>query len=407
MRPASQRPAEASPRRRPARVGEMACLPLFFPMKGRRAVVAGGTDAAAWKAELLAAVGADVHVYAERPGVCLEELLEKGCPAGTANHHPHPWSPACLSGAALAIADAASTGEARAFWCAARAASVPVNVIDKPKYCEFQFGSIVNRSPVVIGISTNGAAPILGQAIRRRIETLLPPSFKEWAALAGAVRSRVLERLSSGPERRSFWERFTDLAFSSTSPPETMDKGDLEVLLAGAEDAASGKVTFVGAGLGDAEDLTLRAVRALQSADIILFDDTIDDSVLELARREARRVLVSTKGNQEYNAQKDICGLMVSLANQGSHVVRLHADDPMTIAFARKMMERQARENIPVAIIPALPAVSSIGLRGDFSTGECAAANRSLSATTKTHRANLSEAVDWNETASRANPPML
>ena len=97
------------------------------------------------------------------------------------------------------------------------AAKVPVNVVDKPSYCDFRFGTIVNRSPVVIGISTDGAAPILGQAIRRRIETLLPPALSQWAALAARVRGAVMERLAPGPLRRAFWERFADSAFTTTN----------------------------------------------------------------------------------------------------------------------------------------------------------------------------------------------
>ena len=111
------------------------------------------------------------------------------------------------------LADIEDDAEAQAFACAARAAGVPVNVIDKPAFCQFQFGSIVNRSPVVIGISTDGAAPILAQAIRRRIETLLPASLAAWGALAREIRDTVMSRLAKGAPRRQFWEQFAERAF--------------------------------------------------------------------------------------------------------------------------------------------------------------------------------------------------
>ena len=121
--------------------------------------------------------------------------------------------------AARASADCESDNEARAFSGAARAAGVPFNVIDKPAYCQFQFGSIVNRSPIILSISTDGAAPILAQAIRRRVETLLPPSLKDWAMLAQTVRATVNSQLEPGPKRRAFWEQFVDRCFSSTKAP--------------------------------------------------------------------------------------------------------------------------------------------------------------------------------------------
>ncbi|PVB60012.1 hypothetical protein DCO57_19315 [Labrenzia sp. 011] len=207
----------------------MASLPLFFPLAGRKVVVAGGTEAAAWKAELLVAAGAEVHVHAVELDAAFDALSAAGSRGGRLVHHAGPWVPDSLDGAALAIADAESDGEAQSFVCAARKAGVPVNVIDNPAFCDFQFGSIVNRSPVVIGISTNGVAPILGQAIRRRIETLLPEALQTWAGLAGKLRSGALAMLKAGQERRRFWERFSDLAFSGRMAPE--ESGGLQAAL--------------------------------------------------------------------------------------------------------------------------------------------------------------------------------
>ena len=211
MKPVLRKPAEGAP----PRLAALAKLPVFLDLAGKRAVVSGGTAAAAWKAELLAAAGAHVAVHAEDAGHEMLALVERGAAAGTIEIIARPWSAGELAGAAIAIADAGSEPEAQAFWCAARAAGVPVNVIDKPAYCQFQLGSIVNRSPVVVAISTDGAAPILGQAIRRRIETLLPPALAAWGRLAKSVRGDVALRLRAGGQRRAFWERFSAAAFGS------------------------------------------------------------------------------------------------------------------------------------------------------------------------------------------------
>ncbi|MEL7528453.1 MAG: SAM-dependent methyltransferase [Pseudomonadota bacterium] len=334
----------------------LASLPLFFPLRGRKVVLAGGTDAAAWKAELLAAAGAEVHVYAD----CLDEtfaaLLSSGSVKGRFVHHQRIWGTDCFEGAAMAIGDAASDGEAQAFYCAARAAGVPVNVIDRPAFCEFQFGSIVNRSPVVIGISTNGVAPILGQAIRRRVETLLPVGLRDWAALAGRVRASVLSTLSAGSERRRFWESFTDLAFSSRTVPDADDEHAVDALLDEAGAAHAGRVTIVGAGPGDAEHLTLKAMRTLQSADVILFDNQVDDTVLELARREAKRMLVGRNGTPE-TAEEDIRDRMVMLARQGKHVVRLKSGDPVSCEDTQEDLKRLEDAGIPASLVPGVFAV--------------------------------------------------
>ncbi len=359
-----------SPRRRDAareRMGALATLPVFYKLKGKKVLVAGGSDAAAWKADLLAAAGAEVHVYAETLDPVFSGLITAPGVSGTYTWHRRSWSGDCFAGMRIAICDAESDGEAQAFYCAARKAGVAVNVIDKPAWCEFQFGSIVNRSPAVIGISTDGAAPILGQAIRRRIETLIAPSVAGWAALAQSIRTAVNDRLAPGPDRRAFWESFVDRAFGTepavSAVEELLDRADA-IRLAGS--GQTGRVTLVGAGPGDAELLTLKAVRALQAADVILFDDLVSGEVLELARREAKRMLVGKRGGRESCRQEDINDTMVKLARAGKHVVRLKGGDPMIFGRAGEEIARLEAEGIPVTVVPgitsALAMASQLGV---------------------------------------------
>lgn len=394
---------------RAARVAPLAKLPVFWSLEGKQAVVAAGTDGAAWKAELLAACGAEVHVYCQEEdlGDAMRALIDGAAsrcepliplpgpsprqdgekeyastspfplpasgervrvkgksqdkPVWSIVHHPHAWHAGIFSGNALALADCETEEEAQAFHDAARAAGVPVNIIDKPAFCQFQFGSIVNRSPVVVAISTDGAAPILAQAIRRRIETLLPPALKPWAELAQSLREKANTLLTTPQSRRNFWERFVDRAFSGNHAPE---ESDSQVLLADAErlavEPAHGHVTLVGAGPGDAELLTLKAVRALQSADVILFDDLVSAEVLELARREARRMLVGKRGGRESCRQEDINDTMLALAKAGKRVVRLKSGDPMIFGRAGEEIAFLERHGISCDVVPGITAASAM-----------------------------------------------
>ena len=335
MRIVSKRPSE------PARVAPLSVLPVFLDLRGKRAVVAGGSDAAAWKAELLAAAGAQVHVHAPAAELSGEfARLFAGDP-GSFVHHDGIWSEEMLVGAAAAIADAGSEEEAAAFAEAARRAGVPCNVIDRPEFCSFQFGSIVNRSPVVVGISSSGAAPILAQAIRRRVETLLPAALAEWAALAQRLRAEVTERLKPGGERRAFWEAFVDRAFGpAPEPDEEVGLGRETSRIAAPQ--PRGRVTLVGAGPGDAELLTLKAVRALQAAEVIFFDAGVSADVLELARREAKRILV---GRDPEGSVRE----MAALAKAGKRIVHLQPGD-----VSSRDTARLGTEGITVEIVPGI-----------------------------------------------------
>ena len=392
MKLVSRKPAEAGPNR----LQPLAKLPVFFDLGGKRAVLAGGSAGAAWKAELLAAAGARVDIYATEPSDEMHALLERGAAAGELVLHERPWSIAVFAGAAIAVGDFDEAAEAKAFRCAARAAGVPVNTVDKPETCDFLFGSIVNRSPIVVGISTDGAAPILGQAVRRRIETLLPPALADWAAKARAIRAAVMERLKPGGERRTFWEAFADRAFGP-SPGATTD-AELAGLIAaatGSPGAASGRVTLVGAGPGDPELLTLKAVRALQSADVILFDDLVSEGVLELARREAKRMLVGKRGARESCSQSDINALMLSLARQGKHVVRLKSGDPMVFGRAGEEIAQLRAAGIPVAIVPGITAAQGLAASLGVSLTHRDHAQAVTLATGHSRRGELPDTIDW------------
>jgi uroporphyrin-III C-methyltransferase/precorrin-2 dehydrogenase/sirohydrochlorin ferrochelatase len=290
--------------------------------------------------------------------------------------------PADLAGAALAVAAAEDEAEAADVLAAATAAGVPVNVVDKPAFSTFQMGAIVNRSPLVVGISTSGTAPVLGQAVRSRIEALLPAGFARWGEAAGAWRAE-LGRLRLDPaQRRRFWEAFADLALRA--PERTPDHADLDALLRAVHSAASaragtrslGHVTLVGAGPGDPELLTLKAVRALRSADVILFDDLVAPEILDFARREARRLLVGKTGHRPSCKQDDINALMVCLAEAGKRVVRLKAGDPMIFGRAGEEIDALERAGIAFDVVPGISAAQGAAASLEVSLTERGLARR-------------------------------
>lgn len=390
----------------PARMEPLAKLPVFFALEGKRVVLAGGSDGAAWKAELLVACGAQLEIYCPEHELSdtfkaiLAEDQGKANPVMT--HHDHPWHIGIFTNAAMALGDCESDEEAKAFYCAAKAAGVPVNVIDKPAFCQFQFGSIVNRSPVVIAISTDGAAPILAQAIRRRIETLLPPALKSWAEIAQSIREAINHRLRPGTERRTFWEAFVDRVFREQPEAETSEQliADAQAIAASqARHGGAGKVTLVGAGPGDAELLTLKAVRALQAADVILFDDLVSADVLELARREAKRMLVGKRGGRESCKQEDINATMISLAKSGKRVVRLKSGDPMIFGRAGEEIESLEREGIAVEIVPGVTSATAMAARLGASLTHRDHAQSVRFVTGHSRKGELPADLDWSKLA--------
>jgi len=292
------------------RMAPLARLPVFLKLDGKRAVVAGGSPAAAWKAELLSAAGATLDVYADNP--CPELCaLATAPPRGSITVHDRAWAPADLNGAAIAVGDF-DESEAARFVAAAHDAGAQVNVIDKPAFCDFAFGAIVNRSPLVIGISTDGAAPVFAQAVRSKLETLIPRGFARWAEAALDWRARVQALGVSFHVRRRFWETFAARAFAR--PDHTPDQTDFDTALAVTHDGTSGAVVFIPTS-GDPDLLTLRAVRALQSADVILFDRDVGAAILDFARREARKMMIG--------ADDEIEDISIALAKSGRRVVRL------------------------------------------------------------------------------------
>ncbi|HEU5444356.1 MAG TPA: siroheme synthase CysG [Pseudolabrys sp.] len=385
------------------RLGPLARLPVFLSLEGKRAVVAGDSAAAAWKAELLSASGERVDVYAT--DVCDElQQLAADPPRGAIVIHRCKWSADNFDDAAIAVGAFEDDDGAAEFAAAARSAGVPVNVIDKPAFCDFSFGAIVNRSPLVIGISTDGAAPVFAQAIRTKLEALLPKGFADWAAAAARWRGALKLAGLSFAARRRFWQVFT--AHAVTHPDRAPAQADFDSFVAEVKglgaSVESGSVTLVGAGPGDPELLTLRAVRALQSADVILFDDLVSREVMDFARREARKMLVGKTGFGPSCTQDDINSLMVSLAKQGKRVVRLKGGDPLIFGRAAEEMAACEAANIAVDVVPGITSVQGAASRLGIALTDRKKARRLQYVTGHAKHGGLPADVDWKSLADPA-----
>ncbi|MEM7739862.1 MAG: siroheme synthase CysG [Pseudomonadota bacterium] len=340
-------------------VQALSVLPVFFDLQGKTVLFAGFGEGAFWKLQLVLAAGAVVELAASVHGPEIETLVKQH--PDCIRILPRDWVPNDFQSKVLAIGAFDDETDAESFYRAARHAGVPANVIDKKEFCDFQFGSIVNRSPVVVSVSTSGAAPALTQVIRARIEALLPTELGLWATVAEAVRGHIKRRVPDASERRRLWQAFAHAAWVEPASKAHRFFDNLD-----PHQKRKGHVTLVGAGPGAGDLLTLRAVRAMQTADVILFDDLIADDVLDLARREAKRMLVGKRGHRASCRQEDINALMIDLAKKGKRVVRLKSGDPMIFGRAGEEIAALEADDISVEIVPgvtaALAAASSLGV---------------------------------------------
>ena len=341
----------------PPRIGALSRLPLFFALDGKRALVAGGA-AAIWKAELLAAAGAEVAMFFE-PNPDNLRGLEAAGPAGKLVVHNRRWRREDFHGIAFAVCACDDDKDAERFVAAAHAAGALVNVVDKPACCDFTFGAIVNRSPLVIGISTDGAAPAFAVAIRAWLEALIPGSFAQWVRAARQWRKTTRITALSRARRMRFWAAFARhaMACSHREPAEADFDKCLQVSQIVDRTACEGSVVIAGAGPGDPELLTLRALRALQSADVVFFDDRVAQEILDFARREAQRIRVGISNRGLSCKQEDVNAMMIALARRGKRVVRLKGGDPMIFRPPDDELAACRTAQIPVEIVPGISAV--------------------------------------------------
>jgi uroporphyrin-III C-methyltransferase/precorrin-2 dehydrogenase/sirohydrochlorin ferrochelatase len=338
----------------------MEFFPVFLRLQGCRALIVGGGEVAARKVGMLRRAGAAVTVVA--PQMCPE--LERHAATGAVEHRSATFDAGQLADAALVIAATDDQDVNRAVALAARAARIPVNVVDAPALCTFISPAVIDRSPILIALSSGGAAPVLVRLLRERLETLIPAAYGRLARLAQAFRDVVKQRIGSLTARRRFWERvfrgvIPELVFSGQDARAQRELVR-ELNEPYAAPAQTGEVYLIGGGPGDPELLTLRALRLLQQADVIVHDHLVSDAVLDLARRDAQRIYVGKESGRHTLPQGEVSALLVALAQQGRRVARLKGGDPYVFGRGGEEAELLAENGILFQVVPGITAACGI-----------------------------------------------
>jgi len=327
-------------------------FPIFVDLDRQPVLLVGGGEQAAQKLRLLAKTTAVVRIVA--PELCSE--LAEAVAAGRAEWHSRAFHPDQLQGCRLVYAAVDDLALAARVAFAARARGIPVNAIDRPQLCSFITPAIVDRDPVVVAIGSEGTAPVLVGRIRAMLEAQLPQQLGRLAGYAQGLRRRIARHFGDGRARRAFWKRFFDGPASAAVLADDSDRAAMLVEEAIAGTEPQGSVALVGAGPGDPDLLTLEAHRSLQAADVLVVDRLVDPRVVELARRDARRIFVGKVPGGPSTSQERINAILVEEALAGNRVVRLKGGDPFVFGRAVEEIEAVEAAGIEVTIVPGVTA---------------------------------------------------
>ncbi|UZJ59033.1 siroheme synthase CysG [Pseudomonas sp. KU26590] len=334
----------------------MEFLPLFHNLRGAQVLVVGGGEIALRKSRLLADAGAVLRVVAPEIGAEVRELIERS----GGEQILRGYTESDLNGCVLIIAATDDEPLNAQVSADARQRGVPVNVVDAPALCSVIFPAIVDRSPLVIAVSSGGDAPVLARLIRAKLETWIPPTYGHLAGLAARFRHQVKGLFPNVQQRRAFWE---DVFQGPIADRQLAGQGaEAERLLRAKIDGdappTTGEVYLVGAGPGDPDLLTFRALRLMQQADVVLYDRLVAPAILDLCRRDADRVYVGKQRADHALPQDQINQQLVDLAKQGKRVVRLKGGDPFIFGRGGEEIEELAAHGIPFQVVPGITAAS-------------------------------------------------
>jgi uroporphyrin-III C-methyltransferase / precorrin-2 dehydrogenase / sirohydrochlorin ferrochelatase len=337
----------------------MQALPIFFNIRNRPCVVIGGGDVATRKVSMLLKASAAITLYS--PEICheLQAMVEDGkIQYVSASFLPNQLKDACM---VIAATDDEQVNIAVSE--AAKAQNIPVNVVDAPQLCTFTMGSIIDRSPVVIAISSEGNAPVLARYIRAKIETMLPATYGRIADIAGEFRDIVKAKFTTTQARRIFWEGVLQGSFVERvlSGQEEAARKQLADLISDADTAKNqGEVFLVGGGPGDPDLLTFRALRLMQQCDVCVYDKLVSPEVMELVRRDAELIYVGKSRDQHTMPQEEINELLVKLALQGKRVLRLKGGDPFIFGRGGEEIETLMQHCVPFQVVPGITAANGV-----------------------------------------------
>lgn len=331
-------------------------LPVFVKLKDAPCLVVGGGEVAARKVGLLLRAGGRVTVVSPECGPAVGELAQQGRVAFRCK----PFEPGDLDGFTLVVSATSNGVVNEQVAAAATQRNIPVNVVDHPELCSFIVPAIVDRDPVIVAVSTGGASPVLARLIRSRLEALLPAAYGRLAEAAERIRARVKDVIRDSTARRRFWEDalqgpVAELVFAGRQDEAESLLGTLLERQAGE---TPGMVSLVGAGPGDPDLLTLRALRIMQEADVVVYDRLVSPEIMRLVRTDAERIYAGKRRDDHTMPQHEINELLARLAGEGRHVVRLKGGDPFIFGRGGEEIERLMDAGIPFQVVPGITAAA-------------------------------------------------
>ena len=334
-------------------------LPIFINIRNSNCLVVGGGKVAIRKIDLLLHAGARIMVVAPK----LDTELLKKLDQGIFTYHAETFTPAHLKNITLVIAATNNLIVNKCVSDAAKKFCIPVNVVDNPDLCSFIMPSIIDRSPVMIAVSSSGKSPVLARLLRAHLETIIPEAYGRLATYAANFRERVKQHFSHPEKRRLFWEKelqgpFAEMVFAGKDE----DAQDyLEQSLSDETDEIPlGEVYLVGAGPGNPDLLTFRAMRLMQQADVVVYDRLVSPEILNMVRRDAQRIYAGKEQRNHSMSQESINELLVRLAKENKRVLRLKGGDPFIFGRGGEEIEMLASFGIPFQVVPGITAASGV-----------------------------------------------
>ncbi len=377
----------------------MKAFPLFVELDGQPVVLVGGGQAAVAKARLLISAGARLTVVAEE----LADDFYAWAHEGLVRIKRRAVQELDIETSRLVVS--ASEDNATDQWVSAvsRRIKVPVNVVDKPTLSSFSVPAILERGPITLGISSGGTAPVLAQRLRAELEAILPRSLAELSLFVERHQKEARIAFPDARARRAFWDDVLDGPIAEAVKEGAFDQAERLIAERLAEPAAAtpqGQVALVGAGPGDPQLLTLKALQLLQRADVIVHDKLVTDEVLDLARREAHRIYVGKAPGKPSKTQDEINALLVELAQGGDRVVRLKGGDPFIFGRGGEELAALREAGIPVEIVPGITAAAACAASAGFPLTQRGLASSVTFVSGQAAESGTLPDLDWGRLAS-------
>ena len=330
-------------------------LPIFADVRNKLCLVVGGGEVAKRKAGVLLEAGASVRVVAPQiePALAERQRVESIVARFAAQH---------LDGVTLVVAATNDRSVNQQVSELAHARNIPVNVVDDPELCSFIMPAILDRSPLMVAFSSGGASPVLTRMMRGKLESMIPQNYSRLAVFAERFRELVKQRITNPVKRRIFWESALEgvIAEKVLTGDESSAETMLQQMLENEDNIQRGEVYLVGAGPGDPDLLTFRALRLMQKADVVVYDNLVSKPILEMTRRDATRIYAGKKRAEHTMPQEQINELLVRLAKDGKRVLRLKGGDPFIFGRGGEEIETLAEHGIPFQVVPGITAASGV-----------------------------------------------